>query len=271
MAFNSPESGEKRDALRKLVMSSVNGLDTLRRVLKGELWADEMGILRAWTRYAFQLDRENPQEPEPVLVAPGWVSLRLSEEDNAASDNIFGIPRDEVGLLRKEFWGEFDYNYDTRMRTWCPLGRKTSGLLRPDQIVLREAVRRGYKMGKQILQAVLVGYLDEETLEPVEGRELNGGRSEVLEGLGEYGVDDLVGAVEALDVEDGGDELLDVGGFGMSGGSALSVRRIGARRGQVGKVREERERLQGYMAGWREDVERENARRAYQGFTFVDG
>lgn len=140
--------------------------------------------------------------------------------------------------------------------------------MRPDQIVLREAVRRGYRMGSAgFLKAVLSGYVDTGSLGAVEARDLNGGRGEVLEDEGEYGVDDLVGGVRALDVSEGGDPLLDLGD--TVEGSPLTLRRRGPMKGQVERVNEERERLEEYKRGWREDVEREEARRKYRGFTFV--
>lgn len=267
MLFNDPVAGEKRDALRKLVMSSVNGLDTLRRVLKKEIWTDEMEVLRAWTRYGFDLDREDPNEH--ARRGGGWVPMNLTEDDFAASDNVFGIPRDEVGLLRKEFWGKFDYNQETKMRTLCPMGRRTYSLMRPDQIVLREAIRRKMKMGKQFLKAMLVGYVDEVTLGAVEARDLNGGRGRVLEAEGEYGVDDLVGGVRALGVEEDGDPLLDLGDSWE--GSPLTVKHVGARKQQLDRSKMEKERLEEYKKAWKEDVELEEARKAYRGFTYIDG
>lgn len=266
MVCNDPVAGEKRDAMRKLFMSSVDGFDTLRKVLKGEMWTNELEVLRAWTRYGFQLDREDPNER---AMGGGWVPLGLDEDDHAASDYVFGIPRDEAGLLKKEFWGKFNYDPERKMRTSTALGRPTKFLMRPDQIVIREAVRRGMRMGKQFLRALMHGYVDEETLGAVPPRDLNGGRSRILEEEGEYGVDDLVGGVRALRVEDGGDPLLDLGDPWE--GSVLTVKHVGARKQQVERSKEESERLEAYKRGWREDVRREEARRAYRGFTYVDG
>lgn len=265
MVCNDPVAGEKRDALRKLFMSSIDGFDTLRKVLKREMWTDELEVLRAWTRYGFQLDREDPNEPP---VGGGWVPLGLDEDDHAASDYVFGIPRDEAGLLKKESWGKLNYDPVARLRTHPAVGRTTTFLMRPDQIVIREAVRRGMRMGKQFLRALMYGYVDEETLGAVPPRDLNGGRSRVLEEEDEYGVDDLVGGVRALRVEDGGDPLLDLGDTWQ--GSVLTVKHVGATKQQLERIKEEKERLEGYKQGWKEDVEREEARRTYRGFTYVD-
>lgn len=124
-------------------------------------------------------------------------------------------------------------------------------------------------MGKQFLRALMYGYVDEETLGRVPPRDLNGGRSRVLEEEGEYGVDDLVGGVRALGVEEGGDPLLDLGDPWE--GSPWTVKHVGARKQQIERIHGEKERLEQYKREWRQDVERENARKAYRGFTYVDG
>lgn len=267
MLCNEPLAGEKRDGIRKLFMSSANGFDTLRAMLNGEIWRNELEVLRAWTRYGFQLDREDGHER---AMGGGWVPLGLTDEQHAASRTVFGIPRDEVGLLKKEFWGKLDYDPVLKKRKRAPyIGRSTMYLMRPDQIVLREAVRRGMKMGKQFLRALMFGYVNEETLTAVPPRDLNGGRSSLLEDEGEYSVGDLAGGVRALSVDNGGDELLDLGDPWE--GSVLTVKPVGARRQVLEKKRGEQERLNAYMRICDEEIQAEKERKAYRGFTYVDG
>lgn len=272
MMCNCPLAAEKRDVVRKMLMSSIDGFDTILKVLQRGAWEDELQLLRAWARYGLQLDREDQRER---AIGGGWVPLGLTTEEHAQSTTLFGIPRDEVGLLKREFWGRLEYDPITGKRclpfkgvgTVKGLGRKPMYLMRPDQLALREAVKRGMTFSKQFLRGLLHGYVDEETLEAVPPRELNGGRSVVLEKEGEYTFDDAVAGVRSLSVEEGGDELLDLGDHGQ--GSKWTVKHESVGRMELLQRNREKELLSGYMARWRNEAEAARRRWNFEGFGFV--
>ncbi|KAK5953598.1 hypothetical protein OHC33_005542 [Knufia fluminis] len=272
MLLNDPCGGEKRDGVRKMVLSACDGFDTLVRVLQRRDWRDEVGILRAWTRYGLQLEGESGER----AIGGGWVPLGLSAEEHAASQSVFGIPRAEVGLLKREFWGKLTYDSKRKERVVSAAergyGRKPMYLIRPDQLVLREAVRRGLVFRKQFLRALMSGYVDEdsETFEALPPADYNGGRSPVLEREGEYGLDDVVAGIRALSVEEGGDELLDLGSSKQ--GSPWTVKHYPPSKREMDVRREEKERVSGFMQAWKEEVrkEQEEERRLRRGFQVLE-
>lgn len=272
MLLNDPCGGEKRDGVRKMLLSACDGFDTLVRVLQRRDWRDEVGILRAWTRYGLQLEGESGER----AIGGGWVPLGLSAEEHAASQSVFGIPRAEVGLLKREFWGKLTYDSKRKERVVSAAergyGRKPMYLIRPDQLVLREAVRRGLVFRKQFLRALMSGYVDEEseTFEALPPADYNGGRSPVLEREGEYGLDDVVAGIRALSVEEGGDELLDLGSSKQ--GSPWTVKHYPPSKREMDVRREEKERVSGFMQAWKEEVrkEQEEERRLRRGFQVLE-
>lgn len=272
MLCNSSLAAEKRDALRKLMLSSVDGFDTILKVLRRDVWEDELQLLRAWTRYGLLLDHESTRGAQ----RPGFVPFRLSAEQLARSKTIFGIPKDEAGLLKREFWGKIEFDPATERRrfpservgVFQQLGQPPRYLIRPDQLALRETVRRGMVFSKQFLRGLLHGYVDEETLQAVPPRDLNSGRSVVLEKEGEYDFDDAVAGVRALSLEEGGDELLDLGD--TTQGSEWTVRHQPVSLAEVQRRSGENELLGTYMAQWREEVVAERRGREYTGFRVVE-
>lgn len=271
MLLNDPCGGEKRDGVRKMLLSASDGFDTLVRVLQRREWRDEIGILRAWTRYGLQLEGESGER----AIGGGWVPLGLTAEQHAESSSVFGIPRAEVGLLKQEFWGQLSYDTKRKKRVvsgaergW---GRLPMYLIRPDQLVLREAVRRKLVFRKQFLRALLFGYVDEEseTFERLPVADYNGGRNPVLEAEGEYGLDDVVSGVRALSVEEGGDDLLDLGDTKQ--GSPWTVKHYPPSEREMNVRREEKERVDGFMEIWKEEVtkEREEEQMLRRGFRIL--
>src|ERR1700761_1311588 len=115
--------------------------------------------------------------------------------------DIFGVKAAKVGRGKLEYWG---------LKTAKELNRPLSTLLRPDQLVVREAYRRGLRFDKHYLRFLLYGYVRPDTLEDYAPRTY-GRRIEHIKDE-EYEVDDVVGGVAALGVEDEGfDNLLDLG------------------------------------------------------------
>jgi len=263
MLLNDPLGGEKRDAIRKLLFSSADGFDTIHRVLKrdpipGRGWNNELDVLRAWTRYGLQVGPDGTER----AISGGFVPFGLSPEQRAQSQSVFGIPRDEVGLLKREFWGALDryqQRVDQKGKRRVVVGRQPGYLMRVDQLVLRESIKRGMVMSKQFLRSLLHGYVDQDTLERIPVREY-GRRSDVLEAEGEYddcGEGALVGGLGALKISEGGDEFLDLGEVQSDIGSVLMVKRRGVGEREVKIRKEEVSVRKGMYRAWKEEVERE--------------
>ncbi|KIX09635.1 uncharacterized protein Z518_00716 [Rhinocladiella mackenziei CBS 650.93] len=175
MRLNDPVASEKHDDMRKLLMSQKS-LTTVLRVLRRDLWTTRLDILREWVKLKY-----TPAEDEQGL-------------------SIFGIPPEQVGRGRLEYWGE---------RTATQLGREPEILLRPDQLIIREAIRRRMTFKKMYIRFMTYGYVRPDTLVDYAPRQY--GRR-IVELEDEYEIDDTVGGVAALGVGDEGyDELLDLG------------------------------------------------------------
>ncbi|EXJ60442.1 hypothetical protein A1O7_04594 [Cladophialophora yegresii CBS 114405] len=177
MRLNDPISGEKRDGMRKLLLAQ-RSFTRILGVLKREIWTTRFDVLREWVRM------------KHVVVEP----------DEAGLD-MFGVPAREIGRGRLEYWG---------LKTEEDVGRKLHGLLRPDQLIVREAIKRGMRFEKHYLRFLLYGYVGPDTLEDYAPRTYGRRIREIQDD--EYGVDDLVGGVAALGMGDEGfDPLLDLG------------------------------------------------------------
>ncbi|EXJ94015.1 hypothetical protein A1O1_02408 [Capronia coronata CBS 617.96] len=176
LRLNDPTAGEKRDGMRKLLLSQ-RSFTTILKVLKREIWTTRFAALQEWVKLKYQ-----PLPDERSLP-------------------IFGIPSHQVGRGRLEYWG---------LRTAEQIGREPENLLRPDQLIVREAFRRGIPFGEDYIRFVLYGYVDPETLENCAPRNY-GRRIESIKD-DEYDIDDAIGGVAALGVGDEGfDDLLDLG------------------------------------------------------------
>ncbi|KAJ9602175.1 hypothetical protein H2200_013295 [Cladophialophora chaetospira] len=177
MRLNDPICGEKRDGMRKLLLAQ-RSFTTVLRVLKREIWTTRFDILREWVRLKHE----------------------VVEEDEIGLD-MFGVPFEVIGRGRLEYWG---------LRSEEDAGRKLHSLLRPDQLVVREAFKRGIRFDKHYLRFLLYGYIRPDTLENYEPRTY--GRRITAIKDDEYEVDDIVGGVAALGVDEPGcDPLLDLG------------------------------------------------------------
>lgn len=178
MRLNEPTAEVKRDGMRKLLLSQ-RSFTTILKVLKREIWTTRFAALQEWVKL-----KHHPLPDERTLT-------------------IFGIPPHQVGKGRLEYWG---------MRTAAQLGRQPENLLRPDQLIVREAFRRGIPFGEDYLRFLLYGYVRLDTLKDYAPRKY-GRRIESIKD-DEYDIDDAIGGVAALSVDDEGfDELLDLGPF----------------------------------------------------------
>lgn len=248
MICHDPIGPEKRDGMRKLMMGSCKGLADVLRCIRGEIWNNELEVLRAWVRYGLEFDGQGQ-------VPRGWVGLGLSEQQIKSCKSVFGVKMGEVGMLKKEFWGRTLNEKMEGVGKVRAMGRPVSNLLRPDQIVMREVVNRGMKFGNGFLRALLCGYVDLDTNEEIGPRDLNGGRSKVLEDEDEYDVDDAIAGMQALDVEEGGDELLDIGSTWK--GSPWTVKHKDVSLKEVNRRIAEERQLEENYAAWRSEVEEE--------------
>lgn len=176
MRLNDPTRGEKSTGMRRLLLSQ-RSLSTTLGFLKREIWTTRFDAMKEWIRCFHQ--------PRP-------------EE---AGMSLFGIPADQIGRGKLEFWG---------LRTEAQLNRRPGTLYRPDTLVVREAHRRGLKFQKHFLRFLLYGYVRPDTLTNYAPRTY-GRRIEAMR-EDEYEVDGLVGGVAALGVQDNmADPLLDLG------------------------------------------------------------
>ncbi|KIX98547.1 uncharacterized protein Z520_05848 [Fonsecaea multimorphosa CBS 102226] len=176
MRLNDPVSWEKRDGMRKLLLAQ-RSFFTILRVLKRDIWTTRFDALREWVKCKY-------------TPAPDEVGL-----------SIFGVPPHRIGKGRLEYWG---------LKGAQALGRQPEVLLRPDQLIIREAFRRGIRFEKHYLRFMLYGYIRPDTLEDYAPRTYGRRIGEIKDD--EYEVDDVVGGVAALGVDDEGfDPLLDLG------------------------------------------------------------
>ena len=191
MRFNDPITTDARNGVRKLVLG-MRSLSTLLAVVKREEWVRRVDLMAAWIRFTGE----------------------ITEEERAGGvKSVFGIPVEEVGRGKLEYWGKV---------TAEQLGREPQILLRPDMLLTREAVRRGLRFHRHFFRCMLYGYVEYGTLEDHPPRE-EGRRIRELEIAGEYQVDDEVGGVVKLgEGMTGYDHLLDLVGRKKTGLSVVA-------------------------------------------------
>jgi hypothetical protein len=171
LRFNDPVAPNRYHGLRKMILAQ-RGLLPLWRALKRNLLTTQHDLLKT------------------------WIATRYTPAQDEGGLSIFGIPGDEIGKLRMEYWGEKS-THDT--------GKPCTFLLRPDQLVMREIIRRGILFSKHFLRCMLWGYIDIVTMEDYPPRPWS---RRIQELAGEYEDEDECGGV---DVAAGGDDLLDLG------------------------------------------------------------
>ncbi|KAI1615179.1 hypothetical protein EDD36DRAFT_380208 [Exophiala viscosa] len=176
MRLNDPIASEKRDSMRKMLLSQKS-FTTILQVIKREMWTTKFEVLKEWIKLRYE-----PMEDEIGLP-------------------MFGVRPENIGRGRLEYWGEVSTE---------ELGRIPGWLFRPDQLIVREAIRRGMSLDRHYLQFMLYGYVRPDTLQDYAPRRY-GRRIEQFKD-DEYEIDDMIGGVAALAVGDEGyDDLLDLG------------------------------------------------------------
>ena len=179
MRLNDPTASQVRHGMRKLLLAQES-FTTVLKVLRRDMWLKQIDVLRAWARYKYE-----PREDEEGMA-------------------IFGVPFEEIGKGKLEYWGRA-----------VSIQREAKQLLRPDQLVMREAVKRGLRFHKHFLRCMLYGYVRMDTLQDYAPRKMNR-RLESLKD--EYEADDDIGGLTwrmekaGLEDRDGKDgEMLDLG------------------------------------------------------------
>ena len=216
MRCNDPAGADCRHGLRKMLLAQ-RSFTTLLRVVKRDMWRKEIDVLKAWVEYKGSLTEDEQAE---------------------GVKNIFGVPVEKVGKLKYEYWGEYVQD---------KLRKEPQLLLRPDQLIIREAIRRGLRFHKHFLRSMCYGYVRPDTLEDYDVRDV----TRRIEGLKvvEYGVDDEIGGVESIgEGDEEFDELLDlVGRRDVAERCVKTPKGLGVE--LMGKKNEEDEWLQRCM-GW---------------------
>lgn len=182
MLFTDPVSTHKRNDGRRMILSQQS-LTKLLQLLKGEAFSTRWQIMQAWVEWKY----------DPV---------RTNDDDEALGEDeyMFGIPKANWGRLKKEYWGR-KVGADGNLVPY----RDLAMLLRPDQLVVREAVRRGMTFAGHYIRFMLYGYVHPKTMKDFDPREMTRMVGEYNED--DYTVDDMVAGAQALSVEDGGCSL----------------------------------------------------------------
>lgn len=124
MRFTDPVEGMGTSHLRKMLLAQ-SSLSTLWKALKRTALKSQFDVLKMFVR---------------------WKYAPPSEE---AGMSIFGIPPEEIGMVQYEWHGRN--------------GRRTL-LMQPDELVMRECVRRKIDLRPHIKQMLVWGYIDPLTM-----------------------------------------------------------------------------------------------------------
>lgn len=136
MRFTDPVDGDGETALRELLLGQ-RSLTSVWKCLRGEELTSRLQVLQMWVRYSWQ-----PSEGKRGM-------------------SVLGVPAGEVGRGELEGWGMAGDKAGKRER-----------LLRVDQLVMMESVRRGMRLEKEVMEMMLWGYIDLKTGENVKVEEV---------------------------------------------------------------------------------------------------
>ncbi|EFR01191.1 hypothetical protein MGYG_04193 [Nannizzia gypsea CBS 118893] len=123
MRFTDPITGNGKDGMRRLLLAQPS-LTVLWRALRRTALVSKLDVMKLYVRW-----RYHPPHPE-------------------LGQTIFGIPPNEIGMTQYEGWGK------TRSRYV---------LLRPDELIIRESVRRGLNLQFHYTDMFLWGYVNPRT------------------------------------------------------------------------------------------------------------
>ncbi|KKZ66343.1 hypothetical protein EMCG_07944 [[Emmonsia] crescens] len=124
MRFTDPITGSGKDGMRRLLLAQPS-LSMLWRTLKRTALTSKLDVMRLFARWKYQ-----PRQDQRGL-------------------SMFGIPAHEVGIVQYQGWG----------RT----GNRTA-LQRPDELLLKESIRRGLELQQRYTDMFLWGYINPNTM-----------------------------------------------------------------------------------------------------------
>ncbi|PGH04282.1 hypothetical protein GX51_03627 [Blastomyces parvus] len=124
MRFTDPITGSGKDGMRRLLLAQPS-LSMLWRTLKRTALISKLDVMRLLVRWKYQ-----PRQDQRGL-------------------SIFGVPAHEVGIVRYQCWG----------RT----GNRIL-LQRPDELLLKESIRRGLDLQQRYTDMFLWGYINPRTM-----------------------------------------------------------------------------------------------------------
>lgn len=127
MRFNDPVSGIGKTGLRRMLMSQPS-LSYLWRTLQRTLLKSKLDVIKMFAR---------------------WKHI---PETEVANGSVLDIPPQELGVVQYEAWG----------RT---ASRKL--LQRPDDLVMKEAIRRGLKLHTKYSDMFLWGYIHPQSMQDI--------------------------------------------------------------------------------------------------------
>lgn len=172
MRFNEPTAPTRHQGLKWMILSQ-RGLLPILRALKGRTLLTRYDVLKTWVE-----TKHTPSPDERGLP-------------------MFGVPGDRIGKTRREYCGQ---------RATHDTGKPCTFLLRPDQLIMREIIKRQIGFSKHFLRCLLWGYVDVVSLENYPARTW----TRKIKGLDdEYGEDDECDGWEARGDNDK-DDLLDL-------------------------------------------------------------
>ncbi|KAL9105502.1 MAG: hypothetical protein Q9227_009332 [Pyrenula ochraceoflavens] len=220
MRFNHPTMRLNGASLaRELLLTQKGGLKMLWEVLKRKICKNEYEVVKFFVK-TFHIPR-NAEE---------------------AKLNLFNIPARELGRTQYEYWGRKTPVHPKNGKMMKPIR-----LMRPDELVRAELVRRKLRLGlRTYLKMLTWGYVDPATQQDLNSRP---GRGRRVPGEGwedVYDDDDKVAGAQV-----GDDELLDLG-------DKLEDVSIGVKKDQRPEVdirrdKEDEEYLQAIMKASEED------------------
>ncbi|EEH33289.2 hypothetical protein PAAG_04342 [Paracoccidioides lutzii Pb01] len=125
MRFTDPVTGSGKDGMRRMLLSQPS-LTLLWRTLKRTALVSKLQVMKTFARWKY--------EPPPMFRGM----------------SVFGVPADQVGTLQYQAWGRTA----NRVR-----------LQRPDELLLKESVRRQMSLHRNYSDMFFWGYLNPRTMQ----------------------------------------------------------------------------------------------------------
>ncbi|KAK2743544.1 hypothetical protein FQN57_004841 [Myotisia sp. PD_48] len=127
MRFTDPITGSGKDGMRRLLLSQP-GLTMYWKTLKRTALVAKLDVMKLYLRWRY--------DPRP----------------NEVGQPLFGIPPNEIGITRFECWGKTGSRVE---------------LQRPDELLLKESIRRQLNLQQQYTDMFLWGYVNPRTLDNI--------------------------------------------------------------------------------------------------------